>query len=86
MGLVVQVAGTVVTLVAIVAAPLILMYSRINTLEVELSEVETQFKAADDYRNINLAAQMRFNSLLWQQAFGQPFPSEVYFPSISNRK
>lgn len=78
--------GTVGVVIAI-ATPLVLMYSKMNAIEVQYSErlreVETQFRAADEFRNINLAGQMRFNGLLWQQSFGSPFPQEVYFPSIA---
>lgn len=81
--LVLQAIGVII----FVISPLVLMYSKINTLEVtlteRLAEVETQFKAADEYRNINLAGQMRFNSLLWQKSYGEPFPNETYFPAIS---
>lgn len=55
-------------------------------IEARLVEVETQFRAADEFRNINLAGQMRYNSLLWQQCFGTSFPTEVYFPAISQKK
>ncbi len=83
MGLVIQAAGVLV----FVIAPLILMYSKINTIEVtlteKLAEVETQFRAADEYRNVNLAGEMRFVSLLWQKSYGEPFPSDIYFPTIS---
>lgn len=53
--------------------------------EISLIEIETQFRASDEFRNVNLAGQMRFNSLMWQQIFGVPFPMEVYFPSISKQ-
>ena len=75
-----------VTLIAGVSAPIILMYSKLNTLEVKLSEIETQFKAADDYRNMNLASNQRYISLLWQKTYGESFPTEIYFPEISNRR
>lgn len=86
LGLISQVTAVVLGGIFTIATPLILMYTRITALEVQLTEVETQFKAADDYRNINLTSQMRLNSLMWQKAYGEPFPSEMYFPSISNRK
>jgi predicted Holliday junction resolvase-like endonuclease len=72
-----------------VIAPLIIMYAKINTIETtlmeRLGEVETQFRAADEFRNVNLASQMRFNSLLWQKAYGEQFPGEIYFPTITKK-
>lgn len=86
-GLVVQIAAVVIGVIGTVATPLILMYSKLNALEVtmneRLSEIETQFRAADEYRNINLANQMRWVALLWQKTYGEPLPGEVYFPAIS---
>lgn len=89
-GLVVQVAGVVIAIIVTVATPLILMYSKLNALEVTLmgrmDEVETQFRALDEFRNINLASQMRYNALLWKQTYGSDFPNAVYFPQISRQK
>lgn len=74
-------------LIASVATPLILMYSKLNAMEVQfgerLQEIETQFKAADDFRNINLAQQSRVNALMWRQAYGVDFPQELYYPAIA---
>lgn len=89
-GLVVQITAIVIGLIGAVATPLIMMYSKLQTLEVmvteRLGEVETQFRAADNMRNVNLAAQMRVNALLWQKVFEASLPTEVYYPEISNRR
>ena len=73
----------------LVVAPLIIMYSKLNSLESmvteRLGEVETQFRAADEYRNVMLATQMRYVALLWHKAYGEPFPTETYFPTISRK-
>lgn len=73
----------------LVVAPLIIMYSKLNSLEImvteRLGEVETQFRAADEYRNVMLATQMRYIGLLWHKAYGEPFPTETYFPTISRK-
>ncbi len=60
-----------------------LLSSTISETRATITEIESQFKAADEYRNINLAGQMRTNALLWQRIYGEPYPTEVYFPSIS---
>lgn len=57
--------------------------SAISVFSRDLVEVETQFKASDEFRNVNLAEQMRINSMLWQHTFGTPFPAETYYPSIA---
>lgn len=82
-GLIIQALGVLL----FVVTPLVVMYAKINTLETtlteRLAEVETQFRAADEFRNINLASTHRSFGLLWPKVFGQEFPQEVYFPRIS---
>lgn len=56
-----------------------------QVLSAKLVEVETQFKAADQSRNVQFANQLRWDSLLWEKAFGTRFPSEVaFYPNISS--
>jgi hypothetical protein len=86
LSLVLQIVASTLFIVATISAPLILMYSKVVTLQTQLNEIETQFKANDEFRNVNLAGQMRINSMLWQKVFDQTFPSETYYPTISNRK
>lgn len=84
--LVIQIIGIVIIVggvVASVATPIILMYAKINTLETKLEEIETQFHSADEVRNIQYASTLRFTSLLWTKSYGEPFPSEVYFPHVT---
>ena len=50
------------------------------TLRTQLAEVETQFHAVSDDTNLRAAEQERLNSLLWDKAYGQKYPSGVFFP------
>jgi len=52
----------------------------------KLREVETQFRAADQIRNIQYASLLRDISMLWKQSFGSDFPSQAYYPSIAQPK
>jgi hypothetical protein len=74
-GLVVQIVATVIATIGVVSAiatPIILMYSRENSLEVDVSrrftEIETQFRANDQLRNIQFSDQQRLNSMLWNSS------------------
>ena len=90
-GLVVQIATIVVSIVAAVSTPIILMYSKVNAMEVEMTkkfeEVETQFRALDQTRNIQFSDQQRTNALIWNATeLGKhtPYPSGPFFqPNIS---
>jgi len=90
-GLVVQIATIVVSIVAAVSTPIILMYSKVNAMEVEMTkkfeEVETQFRALDQTRNIQFSDQQRINALIWNATeLGKhtPYPSGPFFqPNIS---
>lgn len=76
--LVIQIASVLIVIIAGVATPLILMYAKVSSLELQFSEVETQFRAARFILRNSSA-------LLWQKTYGEPFPSEVYFPSIAKK-
>lgn len=54
-------------------------------METRLVEVETQFRAADQIRNIQWAHTLRFDTLLWEKTFpGSRFPSDVaYYPQVA---
>ena len=81
----IQVAIQTLLLLGAALSAVITLYMKISALESKIEEIETQFRAVDEFRNVNLAGQMRFNALLWQKAYGETFPSEVYFPTISRK-
>ena len=51
--------------------------------EARFVEIETQFRAQDQINNIHLADEKRSLSILWPKVFGEPYPSEVYYPQIA---
>jgi hypothetical protein len=49
-----------------------------------LTELETQFRASDQERNIQWANIMRNTALLWGRVYQEKYPSEIqFYPSIS---
>jgi hypothetical protein len=59
---------------------------RDEKFDSSLTEIETQFRAADQVRNIQFANQLRYDALLWERIFGTRFPSDIqYYPSISQK-
>lgn len=52
----------------------------------DFGEVETQFKAADEFRNMNHSTVMRYVGILWQQMNGVALPADGYYPSISKQR
>lgn len=53
------------------------------TTREKLTEIETQFRAADEARNLQSAEHRRTTALLWEQVFGARYPSDVaYYPKI----
>jgi len=54
------------------------------TLELKSVEIETQFRAEDQMRNVQFATQQRMNAFLWEKAFGSRYPSDaIFYPAIS---
>jgi hypothetical protein len=50
----------------------------------DLCEVETQFRADDQTRNLMHANEMRIDSMLWKRAFGSEYPTDnAYYPTIA---
>jgi len=47
------------------------------------TEQESQFRSADQVRNLQIATQMRFVALLWQRTYGDKFPDFLFNPAIS---
>jgi hypothetical protein len=84
--LVVQISAIVVAIVGAVSTPLILMYAHMVATDEKLGEIETQFKALDQIGNLHTAHQARVNALLWQHTYGEPYPSDIYFPEISKER
>lgn len=60
--------------------------SAIAGLVKDFGEVETQFKAADEFRNMNQSHVMRYIAILWQKVNGEALPSDGYYPSISKQR
>lgn len=56
-----------------------------ESFNTKLKEVETQFKASDQARNIQFANDLRFRTILWEKVFpGSRYPSDIqYYPEIS---
>lgn len=52
-----------------------------------LTEIETQFKASDQIRNVMHADDMRWRSVIWQKVFpGTTMPTDnAYYPTISGK-
>lgn len=61
---------------------------KLNSVEVSLNEVETQFCADDQMRNVMHATDMRIQSMLWARSFpDSKLPTDnAYYPTICNRK
>lgn len=58
--------------------------SRLAIVCADLVEVETQFRASDQVRNLMQANNLRIESILWQKEFGSPYPAEnPYLPTIA---
>ena len=51
--------------------------------DLELREIETQFRAKDMVRNEQLQQQERLNGFLWHHATGEEYTPRTYWPSIS---
>ena len=53
------------------------------TTREKLTEIETQFRSEDEARNIQWADMRRTMALIWEQAFGTRYPSDIsYYPHI----
>lgn len=53
-------------------------------LRAKLTEIESQFLAADHIRNLQYANNLRYTAMLWEKTYGQKFPSEIqFYPTIS---
>lgn len=51
-----------------------------------LTEIETQFRAEDETRNMMHLYDLRQIALLWEKVFGQRFPTDAnYFPDIGKK-
>ncbi len=53
--------------------------------DLKFVEIETQFRAADQARNVQFATQQRTDAVLWEKTFpGSRYPSDaLYYPNIS---
>lgn len=58
--------------------------SQLTTVCADLKEIETQFRATDQVRNLMHANDLRIQSLLWQKVYAAPYPAEnPYLPTIA---
>ena len=48
-----------------------------------LTEVETQLRASENYSNLQRKYDNTMIALLWQKAYGEPYPIYQFYPSIS---
>lgn len=75
--------------------------SRVDKMDVQISsdrielaqmrsslvEIETQFRATDQVRNVIHANDLRVQSMLWRKSFGQDYPiGNAYYPSIAQER
>ncbi len=59
----------------------------VSVIRRDLREIETQFRAADQVRNIMHANDLRTMSMLWKKAFNADYPiSNAYYPTIAQDK
>ncbi len=55
-----------------------------SVIRRDLREIETQFRATDQIRNIMHANDMRVQAMLWKKSFGSEYPIDnAYYPTIS---
>lgn len=52
-------------------------------LDAATVEIESQFRASDQYHNVQQANALRYTALLWEKTYDQKFPEISYFPSIA---
>lgn len=56
---------------------------RVSRLETHNIEIETQFRALDEFHNLARVDEMRFRGLIWPRLFdGQQYPPLFYAPKI----
>lgn len=68
-------------------ARLALMTVTVATMKRDLNEIETQFCAADNIRNLAQANDLRNTALLWEKVFAAPYPAAVaFYARICNRQ
>lgn len=61
-----------------------LQRTQITQLCSALVETETQFKSADQTRNVMHANELRIDAMLWQKTFRATFPTDnAYYPTIA---
>jgi hypothetical protein len=47
------------------------------------TEIETQFRAAENYANLTRVWENRIFALLWEKVYGQQFPAFQFYPTIA---
>lgn len=62
---------------------IVALYVSLAEMRQSLKEVETQFCASDDVRNLMHAHDLRLTALLWKKTFGTDYPiGDAYYPKI----
>lgn len=60
-----------------------LVRADLSAIQRDLIEIETQFCAEDEFRNLTHANDLRAMALLWHKTFGDDFPiGSAYYPRI----
>ena len=62
---------------------IITLYVALAEQKQALKEIETQFCASDDVRNLMHANDLRLTAVLWHEVFHSDFPiGDAYYPKI----
>lgn len=70
-----------------ISASMAASQGQITQLCASMVEIETQFRASDQVRNLMHIGDLRVQSLLWQKAFGREYPVVApYLPSIAQEQ
>lgn len=61
--------------------------SQLDTICADLKEVETQFRASDQVRNLMHTNDLRIESMLWRKTFGADYAvGDPYLPTIAQEQ
>lgn len=57
--------------------------NQVTAIQRDLKEIETQFCAADDVRNLSHATDLRIFAMLWEKVYMSHFPTDnAFYPKI----
>ena len=57
-----------------------------SALEVQLIEIETQFRSTGQMQNMRHANNQQLFGLLWKKVYGEDLPMSSYYPDMSRNK